>query len=595
MNNILSFDSVFIVNPLRKIYILIVKKILDRKESGRHQLILYRLDQENILIRDPSNISGMATGLHQHHIDAMSINFYKYLENSLDCSTLSIKNLELYKLYTRQVKLKLAGILKCAYRIKNLTTQDEKEIEIITDRQTISILKEAFLFLEYKPNNIVWKASGQLTACITINSFVMRLAAMIKMLISRSNLPKEYYLKYLDSDNPTVLISMPRRRPEDFFVTYVEELGDKFNIILYGHGPLEYVPKDYKILKVKRSLGVLRGLFHIKNLCRTAESYVADILLIFSGHANLNTSIDVVNSIYTNKIDILINRQQTNVIDNFLAIKAKNRGTFIIGDVFEEIFYCDSAICSSKSQHTESLNLALGDRGEVTYKGSSSLIKYRLKNFTNKQERYLHHLLEIEQHNKVIFYASDPVKEENQRYMTEKFLMSYFSGIKNLILVIKTHTQDDGKVTDYAFLDSASPSNIILIGDVRQKSKIVSDRFKIFDSFDFNAAVSSSDGFLTASSSSILQALFLGVKSGIVDKFNNGNYDYLINYKATMLVNNKASLKYFLDNKKLEISDDALSYCGLNDENTKFDLGKHLLTCLYEFQKTKKYDGVKSY
>ena len=102
-----------------------------------------------------------------------------------------------------------------------------------------------------------------------------------------------------------------------------------------------------------------------------------------------------------------------------------------------------------------------------------------------------------------------PVKEENQRYMTrEKFLMDYMSSVKNLILVIKTHTQDDGKVTDYAFLDSGSPSNVILIGDVRQKNKIVSDRFKIFNSFDFNAAVSSSDGFLTASSSSILKLCF---------------------------------------------------------------------------------------
>ena len=153
-------------------------------------------------------------------------------------------------------------------------------------------------------------------------------------------------------------------------------MGDKFNIILYSHGPLKYVHKNYNTIKVKRSLGLLRGLFHIKNLCRTAESYIADILLIFSGHANLNISIDVVNSIYKNKIDILINRQQTNVIDNFLAIKAKKENTFIIGDVFEEIFYCDSAICSSKSQHTESLNLALGNRGVVTYKGSSSLIKY---------------------------------------------------------------------------------------------------------------------------------------------------------------------------------------------------------------------------
>lgn len=586
MNKTLSFDSTFMVNPIRKVYMLIVKKLLNNKESIHDQLVLYRLDQENILIRDPRNISGMATGLHQQHIDAMSIKFYKYLENSINCNTLSIKNQDLYKLYTRQVKLKLAGILKCAYRIRNLTL-DLKEIEIVTDTQTISILKEAFLFLEYKPDNIVWKSNSQLTACVTINALVMRFAAIVKMLISPSILPKEYYLKHLDSDIPTVLISMPRRRPEDFFTTYVEELGEKFNIVLYSHGSLKYVPKDYKILKVKRSSGILRGVFSTKNFCRTAESYITDILLIFSGHANLNTSIDAVNSIYTNKIDILINRQQTNVVDNFLALEAKKRGAFIIGDIFEEIFYCDSAICSSKSQHTESLNLALGQTGKVTYKGTSSLIKYRLKNFTHKQERYLHNLLGIDQQFKVIFYASDPVKEENQRYITEKFLMGYFSSLKDVILVIKTHTQDDGKVTNYAFLDSFCPSNIILIGDERQKNKIVSNRFKIFESFDFNAAVSSSDGFLTASSSSILQALFLGVKSGIVDKFKNGNYDFLVNYKATMLINDEESLQYFLENKKLEISDEALSYCGLNEESTNFDLGKHLLSTFNEFQKIK--------
>ena len=55
-----------------------------------------------------------------------------------------------------------------------------------------------------------------------------------------------------------------------------------------------------------------------------------------------------------------------------------------------------------------------------------------------------------------------------------------------------------------------------------------------------------------------------------------------------MLVNNEESLK-FLDNKKLEISGRALSYCGLNEENTNFDIGKHLFTCFSEFQKN---DGV---
>ena len=175
---------------------------------------------------------------------------------------------------------------------------------------------------------------------------------------------------------------------------------------------------------------------------------------------------------------MLINRQQTNVLDNYLAIQAKRRGVFILGDVFEEIFYCDSAVCSSESQHTESLKLALANGAKVAYKGSNSLIKYRLNNFNSNQDGYLHNLLGIDNKKKVIFYASDPSKEESQRYLAEKFLIKHFSYLKEFIFVMKTHTQDNGKVTNYAFLDSGSPSNVILIGDIRQRGKIVSEKFQ---------------------------------------------------------------------------------------------------------------------
>ena len=120
---------------------------------------------------------------------------------------------------------------------------------------------------------------------------------------------------------------------------------------------------------------------------------------------------------------------------------------------------------------------------------------------------------------------------------------------------------------------------------------MVSKTFKLFNDFDFNAAVSSCDGFLTTSSSSILQALVLGVKSGIVDRFNNGHYDYLINFKATMLINSEESLRFFLESKKLDISDEALVYCGLNNENENFDLGGHLLKCKKEFDEYKVLNG----
>jgi len=593
MAKILAFDSMYIANPVRKIYVTLVRNILNKKNLKKSTVVLYRLDKNNVLIRDKRNITGMSIEVHKDRINAMSIEFYQHLQKFRCQEVLSFKGVPLYDVYTRQVKLKLAGVLRCALRIKRLSIKNKENIEIVTDRQTVSIIKEAFLFLNYAPINITWKAHCLLTACITINSLIMRSAAIIKMFISSSDLPKEYFYKHIDSNAPTVLITMPKRRPEDFFSMYVDEFNSQFNIVLYSMGFLNITPDSYKRLEIKRTTGVLRGIFNIKNLCWTSDSYIADILLIFKNHGNLSMSIDVVNSIFSNKIDAHVSRLQTNVVDNYMAIIARRRGVFILGDIMEEIFYCDSAICSSKPENTKSLKLALANGGKVAYKGNNSLINYRLKNFSNEQNQYLHKLLGVDNQKKIIFFASDPSKEESQRYITEKFLIDYFSDKKEFVFVIKTHPQDNGMVTNYAYLDSGKPLNVILIGDITQKSKIISKQFILFDEFDFNAALASSDGFLTTSSSSILQALVLGNKAGIVDKFNNGYYDYLINHKAIMLVNSEESLRYFLENKKLDISDNLLSYCGLNNTNEEFDVGGHLLTFLGEFEKNNDFTQLK--
>jgi len=582
MAKILAFDSMHIANPVRWIYVALVSSILNKKNLKKSAVVLYRVDQDNVLIRDKRNVSGIAIGAHYDRIDAMSIKFYQYLQKFGCQEVLSIKGVPLYELYTRQVKEKLRELLKCAFRIRNLSINSEENIEIITDRQTVSIIKEAFLFLNYAPTNITWKVNGLLTSCITINSLIMRFAALVNMFISPSILSKEYYYKHVDSNAPTALITMPRRRPEVFFSMYVEEFISRFNIVLYCPG---FTPNNFKSIKIKRTTGALRGIFNIKNLCFSVDSYLADILLIFKHHVNLSLSLDVVSSMFSHKIDVLINRQQTNVLENHLANEARKRGVFILGHIMEEIFYCDSAVCSSKTQNTESLKLALANGGKVAYTGSNYLINYRLMNFSNKKDCYLHKLLGVDTQNKIVFYASDPSREESQRYLTEKFLIDYFSRIKEFVFVMKTHSQDNGTVTNYAYLDSGKPSNVILIGDITKGRKIISKQFIIFDEFDFNAAIASSDGFLTTSSSSILQALALGIKTGIVDNFNNGYYDYLVNSKATMLINSEESLRHFLENKKLDISDKILSYCGLKNKNEQFDIGGHILKCLGEFDK----------
>ena len=259
----------------------------------------------------------------------------------------------------------------------------------------------------------------------------------------------------------------------------------------------------------------------------------------------------------------------------------------------EEIFYCDDALCSSESEFTESVKLALDNNNKITFKGSNSLIKYRLSNYTIKQDRYLHTLLDIERTKKVIFYASDPSKEESQRYLTENFLFNYFSNNPDCMLAIKTHTQDDGKITHYAYMDAGQPSNIVLIGDATQKKKMASKTFNIFDEFNFNAAIATSDGFLTTSSSSILQALVLGSKSGIVDLFDNGFYDYLVEYNAAILISNNTSLDNFLSSNQMDITDNTLSYCGLKNDN-EFNLKEHLQKSVKSYYEDKSRDKVRA-
>lgn len=580
MTKILAFDSIYMATPFRKLYTALISKMLNQGKTVNNRLILYRLDKDNIFLRDEKNVSGMAVEVHKDRIDALSLKFYKHLEKSKSNNALSIKNVALYALHTRQVKLKLASILSCALRLRRVLNDNQGSLEIITDRQTVSIMEEAFSFLNYSPSNITWKINGFLTSCLTVNSLVMRFAALAKMFVVSSNLPREYFYKHVDYNAPTVLITMPKRRPEDFFSIYIEEFSARFNIVVYSMGFLDITPDNYKRIKIKKTIRAMRGVFNMKNMCWTSSSYIADILLIYKNHANLSMSIDVVNSIFYNKIDAHISRLQTSVVDNYLASKAKSNGVFILGDIFEEIYYCDAVVCSSKSRNTESVNLALAPGGSVAYKGSNSMINYRLKNFNNKQDGYLHKLLGVDTQRKIVFYASDPSKEESQRYLTEKFLFIYFSQYRDFVFVVKTHSQDNGMITNFAYIDSGKPENVILIGDIAQKSKLISKELRLFEEFDFNAAITSCDGFLTVSSSSILQALMLGIKAGIVDMFNNGYFDYLVNHKAAFLVKSEKSLRDFLNNKNLDISDDTLRYCGLKNEEQEFDVGEHLLECL---------------
>ena len=83
MINILSFDSIYMLSPIRKVYLILLKKAFSSNSTYKRRLILYRLDKENIYLRDTKNLSGISVGVHQDQIDASSIKFYHYLELSL--------------------------------------------------------------------------------------------------------------------------------------------------------------------------------------------------------------------------------------------------------------------------------------------------------------------------------------------------------------------------------------------------------------------------------------------------------------------------------------------------------------------------------
>ena len=86
--------------PLRRLYLASVRYFLNLKDPSNKILILYRLDQDNVFIRDKSNLSGLSTGLHQNKIDALSIQFYRHLEQSSQIKRIAIKQLPMYQLYT---------------------------------------------------------------------------------------------------------------------------------------------------------------------------------------------------------------------------------------------------------------------------------------------------------------------------------------------------------------------------------------------------------------------------------------------------------------------------------------------------------------
>ena len=575
--NLLTFSSIYLLKPIAWLYNFVVNKLIKRYEFKRDVLILIRQTAENKFTSSDRNIGGIDFGRTNDEMDALSLKLYQYLQDNKQLDQISFNKVPLYNIYTRQVQLKLLDVIKCALQLYQLTIKKEKIVEVVSDLQTIAVINVIFDFLEVSSGQIKWNKSFSLTLLVIINSIVMRMMAIIKTGISKSKFPRVYYLKQVKASLPTILVTLPSTSPEKFFSSYLENFSEEFNIVMYSLKQLNESPAGYKKNTIFQGKHIFKGRVKLLG-SQNIKSYISDILLINTLHTNLGVCMDVVDAVYNdNKIDILINRQQVNMINNQLVNEAKKRKIYVMCDVFEEVYFCDSAVIASNASNTLKMQEVLRGNPPVI-RQYNELIKYRLHGWSAQSPNYLHTLFDKNESKCIIFYASDPGKDLRQRYEAELFLFQKFSYYKDEVLVVKTHSQDDGSVTLLAYKASGSPSNVELVGDFKQKSRMSSKYFNFFPDFDFNTAIKTSNGFITTSSSSILQAVTLDIKAGVLDLTGHGMYRELINNCGALLIDSEKSLESFMETLEWHVSVDALNFYGLGPEPVDgFNIGEHLL------------------
>ena len=89
MKQILAFDSMYIVNPIGRVYVNCVNRIVNNRNTSARMVVLYRLDKDNVFISKDNNLTGVSIGAHKDEIESLSIKFYRFLEDSKVCDVLN--------------------------------------------------------------------------------------------------------------------------------------------------------------------------------------------------------------------------------------------------------------------------------------------------------------------------------------------------------------------------------------------------------------------------------------------------------------------------------------------------------------------------
>ena len=96
--------------------------------------------------------------------------------------------------------------------------------------------------------------------------------------------------------------------------------------------------------------------------------------------------------------------------------------------------------------------------------------------------------------------------------------------------------------------------------------------------------LSSSDFFITSSSSSLLEAILLGVKSGVVDIYGDGYFQSLIDSNAVQKISCERDVHTFLTESYKEVSEHVLRKHGLINDVPDFNLQSYMLSILSEVE-----------